>query len=151
VVSQRTQHSRSDSSGNEGAVYQAMLKEMQIHRGILERIRIDLPSMNLRNITDKEVKRYQGQVNTAIGYVVNSKIEDSNNMLMIRRFVKTVKELERLGNLIIRKFNLALSRWEDYQKIRDQQRRDAAEERYEERLDECRTELINLLAQFKNF
>lgn len=151
-MSQRAQHSPSDSSSNERKVYQAMLSEMDLHRDILQNICNDLKSINLRNITDVEIRRYQSQIYQSIEYITNSNIKDSNNILMIRRFVKAVEEFERIGNLIIRKFNNALSRWEEFHnpRIRVQQR-DDAEERYEERLNECRTELGNLLAQFKDF
>jgi hypothetical protein len=151
-VSQRAHDSGSDSSGNEHNVYQKMLSEMKVHRKILTTMRDDLRSINLRNITKVEVKRYQDEVNEIVEAIVNSNIKDSNNILMIRRFVKTLEEFEKIGNLIIRKFNLALSRWEDFHNPRiNQQRRDEAEERYEERLNECRAEVIKLLAQFKTF
>lgn len=150
-MSQGAKQLPSGSSDDED-IYQAMLADMKIYREILKSIWHDLRSMNLEVITDEDIEKYRSQINDAVEYVANSDITDANNVLMIYRFITVIKEFNKIGNLIIRKFKLALSRWEEFHDSKkDVQQRDAAEEVYGERLNECHTELARLLDLFKDF
>lgn len=149
---QRARHPPFDGSDRERKAYQNMLSEMQVHREIIRSIRVDLRSINLSKITDIEVKRYQQEINAIVDYITHSKIKDSNNVPMINRFIKAVAAFEKIGNLIIRKFNLALSRWQECRNPRKSaKQRNDAEEIYQEVLNDCRTELSNLLNAFRDF
>jgi hypothetical protein len=151
-MSQRARHPPSDESERERQAYENMLSEMQVHREIIRSIRVDLRSINLSKITDIEVKRYRQQINYIVECIEYSTIKDSKNILMVNRFVKAVAAFEKTGNLIIRKFNLALSRWQESRNPRKSaKQRNEAEEVYQEILNDCRTELGNLLNVFKDF
>jgi hypothetical protein len=149
---QRVRHPPSDESDKERKAYQSMLSEMKVHREIIKSIRNDLRSINLSKITDVEVRRYQKQINMIVEYIADSTIKDSKGVFMINRFVKAKAVFERVGNLIVRKFNLALSRWQECRNPRKSaKQRNDAEEVYQEVLNDCRTELGHLLDAFRDF
>lgn len=147
-------HPSSDDSSDQKstAAYQSILSEMTVYREIIKNIRNDLKSINLIKITDVEVKRYQKYIDEIVVYITESHIKDSKNGLMIHQFVKTIAVFEGTGTLIIRKFNLALSRWQEYRNPRKTaKQRNEAQDVYQEVLNECRTELGKLLDTFRDF
>jgi hypothetical protein len=136
-----------DHSSEKGSkAYEDTRSRMQAHCAILKGIHNDLRSTNLRKIKDQEVERYIGLIDTIINYVINPE-----NASMMLSFVKAIEKFEKMGGLVIRILNNALTTWENFNKSDISMKDKSDGERvYEDRLDECRTEIGKLLNEFRN-
>lgn len=118
---------------------------MQLHRLTLQEMQKKLESENLPNISDKDVQGYKEKLVVILQYVTNPE-----NTPAIYDYINAVQRFNEIGTLIIRMFNNALFIWKNFKasgvNIKD---KSDGERAYEDRLDECHTELGNLLAEFK--